>query len=154
MPHAPSHLRHRSGSGGFTLIELVVVLSLGAVLAGLGAPLWRGTVDLWAVRSVRDRTLAALHRTRVEARTGGGARLEVDGARGLVQVWSLDSLLWEDRSPSEHGVEISVPGGASTATLTFDALGLGVVASRTLVFRRGDAEARLVVSARGRGTRR
>jgi hypothetical protein len=71
-----------------------------------------------------------------------------------VRVWSPDSLLWEDRSPGEHGVEISVPGGAATATLTFDALGLGVVASRTLVFRRGDAEVRLVVSARGRGTRR
>jgi prepilin-type N-terminal cleavage/methylation domain-containing protein len=154
MPPARPHFRVRSDPRGFTLLELVVVLSLVALLIGLGAPIWRGTVDRWAVRSVRDRTLAALHRTRVEARAGGGARLEVDGARGRVQVWGPDSLLWEDRSPAEHGVDISLPGGAAATTLTFDALGLGVVASRTLVFRRGAAEARLVVSARGRGTRR
>ena len=143
-----------AGRRGFTLLELAVVLTLLAVLVGLGTPLWRGSVDQWAVRSVRDRTLAALHRTRLEARTRGGARLEVDGPTGRVTVWAADSLLWQDASAAEHRVTVALPGGGPVTPLAFDALGLGVVTSRTLVFRGGDAEARLVVSARGRGTRR
>ena len=135
-------------------MELLVVVALLSVLTGLGAPLWRGTVDRWAVRSVRDRTLAGVHRARLEARSLGGARLEVDGTEGNLRVWAGDSLLWHDASPGRERVAISLSSGAETTTLTFDALGLGVVASRTLWFRRGEAEARLVVSARGRATRR
>ncbi|MEJ2539799.1 MAG: hypothetical protein P8188_07500 [Gemmatimonadota bacterium] len=138
------------------MLELMVSLALLSLLAGIGAPLWRSTVDRWAVRSVRDRALAALHRTRVEARRWGGAYLEVDGEAGSFRLHRLtgDSLVWEDRAPDEHRVRVLTPRGASRTTLSFDPLGLGIVSSRTLLFRRGAAEARLVVSSRGRATRR
>ena len=151
-----SRATRRCGDDGFTLLELTVALALIALLAGLGAPLWRSTVDRWAVRTVRDRTAVALHRTRLEARRWGGARLELDAEEGWLRLHRSrpDSLLWEDRSPAERRVEVVLPRGAAQTTLTFDPLGLGVVASRTLLFRRGRAEARLVVSSRGRGVRR
>lgn len=146
----------RRVSSGFSLLELTVVLTLLFVLVGLGAPLWRGAVDVWAVGVVRDRAAVALHRTRVEARRWGGARLELDADEGRLRLLlsSTDSVVWEDSSLKDHRVQLVLPREASTATLAFDALGLGIVTSRTLVFRRGGAERRLVVSSRGRGSRR
>lgn len=145
-----------AGEPGFTVLELTVALTLISILIGLAAPLWRGATDRWAVRSVRDRAAVALHRTRTEARLWGGARLELDAAVGALRLYRShpDSLVWEDRAPGEHRVAIDLPRGATSTTLDFDPLGLGIVASRTLMFRRGSAEARLVVSSRGRGRRR
>jgi prepilin-type N-terminal cleavage/methylation domain-containing protein len=146
----------RSRPSGFTLLEVAVVLGLISLLTGLGAPLWRGATDRWAVRTVRDRAAVTLHRARLEARRWGGAQLVVDAAAGRLRLHRVasDSVIWEDASARDHRVQVVLPRGASGTTLRFDALGLGVVASRTLVFRRGAAEARLVVSSRGRGTRR
>lgn len=147
-------LESRAGRG-FTLLELTVALALLSLLLGLGAPLWRGTVDHWAVRTVRDRVAAGVHRARLEGRLRGGSRFELDAAAGRLSLHGTapDSLLWEDESPREHRVRLVLPRGADQTRLRFDALGLGVVASHTLVFRRGDAEARLVVSSRGRVSR-
>ncbi len=140
---------------GFTLLELSVVLTLISVLVGLGTPLWRSMVDRWAVRTVRDRTAVALHRSRVEARLWGGARLEVDAAAGHLRIirTRTDSLIWEDDAAAHHRVRMVLPRGVEGTTLAFDALGLGVVASRTILFRRGEAEDALIVSSRGRGRR-
>jgi type II secretory pathway pseudopilin PulG len=152
MPSTAVPTAHRRS--GFTLLEAAVVLSLLALALSLSVPLGRGTLDLWTVRSVRDQTLAALHRTRMEARLRGGAELVVRGEQGVLEVWGTDSLLWISREPRDAGVRVSLPDGRPDAELTFDGLGLGVVTSRTLVFRKGAAEARLVISSRGRGARR
>lgn len=153
---ADSGIPLRGRAGGFTLLELTVALTLIAILVGLGAPLWRNAVDRWAVRAVRDHAAVALHRTRLEARRWGGARLEFDTGEGLLRLrrGATDSIVWEDAALADHRVELVLPRNASGTTLTFDALGLGVVASRTLLFQRGGAEARLVISSRGRGSRR
>lgn len=155
MPSLPRVPPHRPSSG-FTLLELMAVLAIVGVLLGMGTPLWRSTADRWAVRTVRDGTASALRRTRLEARRWGGARLEIDAGAGRLRVYrtSPDSVLWEDDRLAELRVDLTLPRNALRTTLHFDGLGLGVVASRTLVFRRGAAEARLVVSSRGRGTRR
>ena len=139
---------------GFTLLELGVVLGLLGLLLSLALPLGRRTLDLWTVRAVRDQALAALHRTRVEARLRGGAVLEVDGVEGTIAARSADSVLWVRHEPAESGVSMGLPDGTPRTSMSFDALGLGVVSSRTVVFRRGAAEARLVISSRGRGARR
>jgi hypothetical protein len=91
----------------------------------------------------------------MEARIRGGATLAVDGKTGALAAWAGDSLLWSRSEGLRSGVRITRPDGALLVdSLEFDALGLGAVTSRTLVFRRGDAEARLVISSRGRGSRR
>ncbi|MDT8342696.1 MAG: hypothetical protein RQ751_14390, partial [Longimicrobiales bacterium] len=127
---------------------------LASLLLSLALPLGRRAVDRWTVRAVRDQALAALHRTRMEARLLGGAVLEVDGGRGVLTARAADSVLWTRHDAGEAGVTIQLPGGGERTSVTFDGLGLGVVASRTLVFRRGGEEARLVISSRGRGARR
>lgn len=137
----------------FTLLEVIAVLALGAVLLGLSAPLSRAVTDRWAVNAARDEALAALHRARTTARIRGGALLELDGGTGVVRVLVRDSVAWEGRSATENRVRITLPDGTPGTAIPFDALGLGVVGSRTVLFRRGGAEARLIVSSRGRGRR-
>lgn len=139
---------------GFTLLELGIVLGILGLLLSLALPMGRRTLDFWAVQAVRDQALAALHRTRMEARVRGGAVLEVDGVAGTIVARAADSILWVRHEPGEAEVSIALPDGSTRTAVSFDALGLGVVASRTLVFRRGRAEARLVISSRGRGARR
>lgn len=151
---SPTRTSVRRPSRGFTLLELGVVLGLLALILSLALPLGTRTLDLWTVRAVRDQALAALHRVRVEARMRGGAVLEVDGVEGTLVARSADSVLWVRHEPGEAGVSMGLPDGTPRTSVSFDALGLGVVSSRTVVFRRGRAEARLVISSRGRGARR
>lgn len=139
---------------GHTFLELILVLALAAVILGIALPVGRGALDRWAATAIRDQALAALHRARMEARLQGGATLALDGEVGRLSIRVRDSLLWSSDAPGESGVRITLPDGSPVTSLDFDALGLGIVASRTLLFRRGDAEAFLVVSSRGRGSRR
>jgi type II secretory pathway pseudopilin PulG len=151
---APSP-RHSRPAAAFTVLELVVALALAGVLVGMSLPAGRGLLDRLAVGAERDRALAALHRVRVEARIRDGATLAVDGRTGVLTARAGDSLLWRRADAGRSGVRITHPDGTPAVdTLDFDAWGLGVVTSRTLVFRRGHAEARLVISSRGRGSRR
>jgi hypothetical protein len=55
---------------------------------------------------------------------------------------------------ASFGVTLDLGGSLSIARLRYDPLGIGRVASRTLVFRKGDARSLLVVSAYGRVSRR
>lgn len=55
---------------------------------------------------------------------------------------------------SERGVEVRSSGTAEVIDIRWNALGWGIVASRTLILERGRAAARLVVSSRGRVSRR
>lgn len=146
--------RRTAPAPGFTLLELAVALTLVAVVLAIGVPLGRATLDQWTVRAIRDQALAALHRTRMEARIHGGAELVFDGDGGMLVARAADSVLWERRDAADASVSIELPDGTTFTSLTFDRLGLGVVSSRTILFRRGEAVARLVVSSRGRGARR
>lgn len=151
-------LRSRAGrpgrpSPGFTLAEIAAALVLAGVALGLALPLTSRTLDRWAVRASRDEALALLHRTRMEARLAGGARLEIRSEPAMLAVFTGDSLVTEWTAGAERGVRIDLPARRIRDQLRFDALGLGIVTSRTLTFRRGVAEARLVISSRGRARR-
>lgn len=138
---------------GVTLAEIATVLVLAGVALGMALPLTSRALDRWAVRAARDEALALLHRARMEARLAGGARLEIRLEPAAMAVFTGDSLVAEWSGGAEGGVRIDLPGDRLRDELWFDALGLGVVTSRTLVFRRGPAEARLVISSRGRARR-
>ena len=101
-----------------------------------------------AVLAAREAAVAHIGRTRREARLSGGARLELRRDRARLWIESggtpRDTLALESR----FGVHMELGGGA--ASLSFDALGLGRVASRSLWFVRGTARAGLIVSSYGR----
>jgi prepilin-type N-terminal cleavage/methylation domain-containing protein len=133
---------------GFSLLELSVVLTLLGVGLSVGLPSARRQMDRMAVLAAREATVGHIGRARREARLAGGARLELrrDGARLWIESGGVarDTLALE----SLFGVRLEL--GGSAASVSFDALGLGRVASRSLWFARGSARAGLIISSYGR----
>ena len=87
-------------------------------------------INAWSGESVRDVT-------------GPDARAWIQAGDSVIEARSL---------AVEYGVTLEL-GGSGEAQLAFDALGLGRRASRTVVLRRGAAEARVVIAAYGRALR-
>lgn len=139
---------------GFTVLEVIIVLALIGVGSALSFPMGRRALDAWAVRTVRDAGISAIHRARVEARRRGGVTLEFRADSGRAELRAGDSLLWRWTDPADAGVELVLARDRQVDVLEFDARGLGRVTSRTLRFTRGEASRALVVSSRGRVTRR
>lgn len=143
-------------NAGFTLLEALVAIAIVGVLAAIAAPSARRATDLAAVRAARDATATLLSRARSEATARGGAHLSIDLASSRLVVRSGRPGAGGDAIASfdlreRFGVRVE-SGGVSTGTvsLTYDAYGIGRVASRSLRFRRGPADAGLTVSSYGR----
>lgn len=139
---------------GHTLIELLFVLCLAGVAVTAVAPVARAYRDRGAVIAAREAVVGLL----VQARLGA-----VEQGRGAVRIvpdpWRANALAGDSivRSvdlAADFGVDLSLGGASDSVEIRYDALGLGRVASRTVVFVRGDQTAALVVSAFGRVSRR
>jgi len=141
---------------GSSLTDLIVTLALLAIVLAIGAPRLQGARDAYATRAARDAAAAVVERARVLAAARGTARLIVEPAAGTL---ALESPVGAPARATlaihdAFGVALSVDGHTVTrVTLDFNALGLGVVANRTLRFRRGGAESVLILSMHGRGRR-
>ncbi len=143
------------GDPGYTLLELVTVLLLLGVAFSLSLPPSARLLDRMVVVGAREATVGLFHQVRMEAVARGGAVLEFQADPPLILLRAGGVVLLRDSvAGGEKGVGLILSGGRSRSTLTFDALGLGRVASQTLRFRRGGSEAVLVVSSLGRVTRR
>lgn len=133
---------------GHTLIELIAVLLIGSLALAVGLPAADAQRDRWAVAGAREALVGAVSSARAAAITRGGASLFVDAAGD--SVWSGGP--WGASDPvdlrREFGVDLGPDGGLFE--LRFGPLGLGRVASRTLVLRRGGAAASITVSSYGR----
>ncbi len=141
-------------STGHTLLEVVVVLALLLVAAGVSLPALRDLRDRWAAVEAREVAAGIFARARAEAPLSGGATVTVR-ERPPTIAWSAPSGGGEEVDlGSRFGVAVEVAGRATIAIVDYDGLGLGRVASRTLHFRRGAADVRIVVSAYGRAARR
>jgi type II secretory pathway pseudopilin PulG len=136
---------------GCSLLELIVALTVLAILLGMAVPAARTSRDALAVRAARAELAAALARTRAAAIASGGARLEIDATRGLMSIITTggDTVGSPLALGDRHAVTVST-GAAGPATIRYDGLGIGRFASRTIVIQRGRAEARIIVSAYGR----
>lgn len=133
---------------GHTLIELIAVLLIGSLALAVGLPAADAQRDRWAVAGAREAVVGVATSARTTAITRGGASLFVDPAGD--SVWSGGP--WGRSDPvdlrTEFGVDLGPDG--SPVELRFGPLGLGRVASRTLVLRRGGAASSLTVSSYGR----
>lgn len=138
---------------GHTLLELAVVLLLMTAITSLLAPAGRRWRDRAAVVSAREVVVGLLSRARVAAMASGAAHVTVETSPARVSALVADSLIDASEVERELGVRIELVGGRTSAAIAYDALGLGRMAGATLVFRRGQASASLVVSGLGRARR-
>ncbi|GMR12408.1 MAG: hypothetical protein BMS9Abin29_0597 [Gemmatimonadota bacterium] len=134
---------------GYTLLELVFVLTI--VVAGFTvlAPAYRRAQERLIVRSARESLIGLIVRTQALAVVHGGATLtlEVDPAGASLEAGGevRDTL-----SLTALGVVMDLVRGKPQARLRFNSLGIGELAGQTVGLSRGSARAGIVVSAYGR----
>jgi prepilin-type N-terminal cleavage/methylation domain-containing protein len=141
-------------SRGFTVLELIVVLSLVGVVSAAGWGAARRWVDRFAVVGAREAVVGFVTRARLRAVQSGGASVVLYEApsrmvlvAGGIRTDSLDTQ-------ATFGVRLELSGSGSSATVAFDALGIGRLANRRVTLTRGRETAAVVISSYGRITRR
>lgn len=139
---------------GHTLAELCAVLLLMTMGISFVAPAARKLRDRLAVVAAREAVASLVAEARMGAVEQGGAIVTLRAApwRAALDVPGLAARRVDIED--DLGVRVVLSGGRSVTELRYDALGLGQVASETVTFRRGGAEAALVVSGYGRVRRR
>ena len=135
---------------GHTLIELTVALLLAAGLMGSLVPAARSYRHRFAVVSARESLAGLFAEARMVAPAVGGATVHLTSEPGRAWVAVDDSVGASVALEEEFGVRVQLGFSRTTAQLSYDALGLGRVASLTVRLRRGDAQAGLTVSSFGR----
>jgi type II secretory pathway pseudopilin PulG len=141
---------------GTSLLELLLLLSLLAILGGMSVSVTARARDRISAHAARDAVASAISRAKTLARLHGSSRVQLDIVTGTLRIEAPAGTADGRAIPlsAEFGVQISVDGASSApVALEFDALGLGRLANRTLRFRRNDAEARLTLSSYGRPRR-
>lgn len=86
---------------GFTLVELMVVMSILAILSALAAPAARDMIATYQTRSVTDQMVATLYAARTESirRSGNVVMEKMNGTTNPCatnQQWSCGLRLWAD----------------------------------------------------------
>jgi len=139
---------------GYTLIELLAVLTLFAVGASMVSSTARRLGDRAAVTTAREKVVAALGDARVQAMATGRGTVVILADPPEVRTRANgrpDRRV--DLDDTGH-LRLDLGGGRDSTEIRFDALGLGRMASQTIVLTRGDASATVVVSSFGRIRRR
>jgi len=139
---------------GHTLLELVFVLLLLGVAIAAAVPSARRLADRTAVAAAREALVGLFSEARAAAVERGGAVVRVEAAPARAEVRAQGDTLRRVEITAEFGVALELGGGGPHVELGYDPLGLGRVASQTILLRRGDATTGLVVSAYGRVRRR
>ncbi len=136
---------------GHSLAELAAVLvTLGIALA-IAAPALVRSLDGLGVRSARDAIVQEAARARLLARLHAGASLVVsaDEAAVWIEAPAGDTLSGPVHIDDRYHARIDL-GGDARAVISYDRLGIGRLANRSVRLVRGEADARLTVSAYGR----
>jgi MSHA pilin protein MshC len=111
---APCRNRSRIGGSGFTLVELIAVLVLTGILAGVAIP---------AIGSISSTRVAAAQRQIQRDLSYARERAAMTGAR----TWAVFSLA--SNAYSILGEPVGQPGRANAITLTDPATGRGYITS-------------------------
>jgi len=118
------------------------------IMTTVAAPAARDGLDGLRVRHAREATFALATRTRAVALERGGADLVLDLEARDARVEDRDGTVIAAARFADCAV--TVPGTRGIVRLSYDARGLGRMASRTVQFERGRAHAGLTFSAYGR----
>jgi hypothetical protein len=132
----------------YTLVELVVVLSVLALVSAIGVRALGRQLDRLAVDNAIAEAAGAVARARDEAVARHAVvSLRIDTAEGSLTLHTRGTRLARHALGHAHGVSL----GTSRDSVVFDARGLGYgAANLTMVARRGSAADTLVVSRLGR----
>jgi prepilin-type N-terminal cleavage/methylation domain-containing protein len=135
---------------GFSLLEMLAALTILSVIAASSFPVLRGAIDRFAVLGAREEVAGLFHRARMEAITHGGSRVRARRSPPVLELLLGPEVVEQVDLERSYRTTLTLSRDRPESTLRYDALGLGRVASQTLLFSRGSAEARLTVSAYGR----
>jgi prepilin-type N-terminal cleavage/methylation domain-containing protein len=136
---------------GYTLLELTLVLTLAALLAGAGTPALLHARNVMSVRAARAETVSAFAAARATAILAGGAALHIDAPASAVWIeTAAGRRAGSERAlGAQYGVVVQLER-AEHVVVRYDALGIGRLANTTVRIRRGRVAATLTVSAYGR----
>jgi prepilin-type N-terminal cleavage/methylation domain-containing protein len=141
---------HPARRSGFTLLELIVAVSLVTIALATVLPDFRRRLDHMAVVAAREEAVGLFHRARTEAVARGGATILLTSQPSTISLLSGEGVVAFTGLEDSQGVRMTLSGNRAEVELNFDPLGLGRVASQTLTFSRGTSESRLIVSSYGR----
>ena len=121
----PARSPRRLGRGGFTVIEMLVVVALMGIIAMLAAPRFANFVSVWRTRGAVDQLAGDLAYTRMAAvRAGRTASLRFTGATYVVTLDNdavpFDTLRSMSFTREYPGVTLS----SSATRIAFDSRGV------------------------------
>ncbi|MEX2153175.1 MAG: GspH/FimT family pseudopilin [Gemmatimonadaceae bacterium] len=141
-------VKHSEGYAGYTIVELVLVLTIVGVLMSIAIPRSQRMLDGITVRSAVGDVQATLSFARTLALAGNAAvAVDVDTASGMLRIRRGPEILLSRNVGSVHGVRL----GSTRDSLTYDPRGLGRgAANLSIVVRRRTAAETVFVSRFGR----
>ena len=136
------------GCGGYTLVELVLVLTIAGLVLAIAIPRGVATLDRVSVTAASADVQATLNHARLLALAGGIAvAIDVDSARGELRVRRGVEVVMSRNVGQAHGVSLR----GTRDSLTYDPRGLGRgAANLSIIVRRGSARETVFVSRLGR----
>ncbi len=141
-------LRFLAGRHGFTLPELLIVLTIIGVVMAIAIPNARSGLDRVSVRSAASDIRATLGYARMLAMSGGiPVAVEVDSVSGTLRIRRGDEKILIRGVGPAHGVRL----GKTRDSLTYDPRGFGRgAANLSILVRRGASVETVFVSRLGR----
>ena len=134
--------------GGYTLLELVIVVTITGILLSIAIPRTQLILDRQSVRSAASDVAAILNSARTLALAGHSAvAVDIDSAAGAVRIRRGPEMVFQRSLAQAYGIQL----GGTRDSLTYDAHGLGRgAANLSIVLRRRAAAETVFVSRMGR----
>lgn len=134
---------------GYTLLELVFVLTIVTAGFTVVAPSYRRAHARLIVRSARESLVGLIMRAQALAVIHDGATVTLSVRLGSAWL-EAGGEVGDTLSLTALGVAMALSGGRPQARLRFNSLGIGELAGQTVGLSSGSARAGLIVSAFGR----